>query len=171
MSTSLSLSRLSALVDGQGVAVRVRQRLQPAGGTGDKIFPPTYATGDRALKYAGETRRIDGQDVPCVLLDSVASQANRMEEALQDAWDRRLLDFPLIGVDFSGDPELADIGVITTLQAPHRIADAILRDATDTKGKTLFRDLPEGKAFTSANFRNASGRAGRPRTHCGSSRR
>lgn len=156
MSKSLSLSRLSALVAGEGVAVRVRQRLQPAGGAGDKVFPPTYATGDRALKYAGETRRIEGQDVPCVLLDSVASQANRMEEALQDAWDRRLLDFPLIGVDFSGDPDLADIGVITTLQAPHRIADAILRDATDTKGKTLFRDLPEGKAFTSATFRNAS---------------
>lgn len=156
MSKSLSFAELTALVDGDGVAIRVRQRLQPAGGAGDKIFPPTYATGDRSLKYAGESRRIDGQDVPCVLLDSVASQANRMEEALQSAWERKQLDFPLIGVDFTGDADLADLGVISALQAPHRIADAILRDAVDMKGTTLFRDLREGKAFTAANFRNAS---------------
>lgn len=154
--SSLNLATLAALVMDGGVAIRVRQKLQPAGGVGDKIFPPTYATGDKTLKYAGETRRVDGTDIPVVLLDSVASQANRMEEALLAAWERKDLDFPVIGVDFSGDAELADLGSVTSLQAPHRIADAILRDSTSSDGKTLFRDMPEGKAFTAATVKNAT---------------
>lgn len=156
MITKLDTDTLTKLVASEGVAIRVRQRLQPAGGAGDKIFPPTYATGDNKLKYAEETRRVEGQDIRCFLLDSVASQANRMEEALQAAWDEEELNFPVIGVDFAGDTELADIGAITTLQAPHRIADAILRDSTDLDGTTLFRDLPEGQAFTNASAKNAT---------------
>lgn len=152
----LDLDRLHSLVTHAGVAFRVRQRLQPAGGPGDKVFPPTYATGEDKLKYAGETRRIDGEDVPTVLLDSVASQANRMEEALLSQWERERLEFPVIGVDFTGDAELRDLGQVTSLQAPHRIADAILRDATSLDGKTLFRDLPEGRAFTEATTKNAT---------------
>jgi len=153
---ALTFDALKALVDGEAAAVRVHQRLQPAGGAGDKVFPPTYATGDNKLKYAVEFRRVDGRDVETVLLDSVASQANRIEESLLAAWERKQLDFPVIGVDFSGEPGLADLGSITSLQAPHRIADAILRDATSLDGKTLFRDLPEGKAFTDANVKNAT---------------
>lgn len=154
--SKIDLDVLRSLVDHAGVAIRVRQRLQPAGGPGDKVFPPTYSTGENTLKYAGETRRIDGKDVPTVLLDSVASQANRMEEALLAAWQQRKLDFPVIGVDFAEDPSLADLGSITSLQAPHRIADAILRDATSADGKVLFRDLPEGRAYTEASPRNAT---------------
>jgi CRISPR-associated protein Csb1 len=153
---NLDLDVLRSLVDGAGVAFRVRQRLQPAGGPGDKVFPPTYATGENTLRYAGESRRVNGAEVPTVLLDSVASQANRMEEALLAAWEQRKLEFPVIGVDFTGDPALVDLGAITALQAPHRIADAILRDATSIDGKTLFRDLPEGKAYTDASPRNAT---------------
>jgi CRISPR-associated protein Csb1 len=154
--SKLDLTLLGDLVDHAGVAIRVRQRLQPAGGPGDKVFPPTYATGDKALRYATETRRIDGHEVQAVLLDSVAAQANRMEEALLDAWEQKKITFPVIGVDFTGDPALADLGAITALQAPHRIADAILRDAVSDDGKTLFRDLPEGKAYTDATPRNAT---------------
>ena len=153
---TLALEELKELVRHKGVAIRARQKLQPAGGAGDKVFPPTYATGDANLKYATETRRIDGQDVNCVLLDSVASQANRMEEALLAAWEREEIAFPVIGVDFASDPELADLGLVTSLQAPHRIADAILRDATDREGQTLFRNMPEGRAFTDASIRNAT---------------
>lgn len=145
-----------ARVVGAAAAIRVRQRLQPGGGAGDKVFPPTYATGDKTLKYATETRRVDGADVLCVLLDSVASQANRVEEALLAAWESKSLSFPVIGVDFSGDKELVDLGSVTTLQAPHRIADAILRDATDLDGTTLFRDMPQGRAFTDATTKNAT---------------
>ncbi len=145
-----------ATVARTAAAIRVRQRLQPAGGAGDKVFPPTYATGDKTLKYATETRRVDDADVLCALLDSVASQANRVEESLLAAWESKSLMFPVIGVDFSGDKELVDLGSVTTLQAPHRIADAILRDATDLDGATLFRDMPQGKAFTDATTKNAT---------------
>jgi CRISPR-associated protein Csb1 len=151
----LDLERLQKLVAGEGVAIRVRQRLQPAGGPGDKVFPPTYATGDQKLKYVVEERKIDGRVLSCVLLDSVASQANRMEEALLAAWQAGDLTFPVLAVKFD-DPELADIAAITTLQAPHRIADAILRDATDEGGTTLFRDTAPGRAYTNASTKNAT---------------
>lgn len=154
--STLTLDVLRKLVASDGVAIRVRETLQPAGGKGDKVFPPTYFTGDNRLKYALETRRVGGADIPVVLLDSVASQANRMEEALLAAWQRKQLDFPVIAVDFSGDPDLADLGSITALQAPHRIADAILRDATDRDGTTLFRDTDAGRAFTEASTKNAT---------------
>jgi CRISPR-associated protein Csb1 len=152
----MKLEELKKLVQGAAVAIRVRQTLQPAGGKGDKVFPPTYSTGDNKLKYVDEPRRIDGQEVVCVLLDSVASQANRMEEALLEAWRRNELSFPVVGVDFAAAaPELADLGTITTLETPHRIADAIFRDSVGADGKTLFRDTPEGKAL---HGRHASGR-------------
>jgi CRISPR-associated protein GSU0053/csb1, Dpsyc system len=153
---TLGIDQLKAFVCGNGVALRVRQKLQPAGGDGDKVFPPTYATGDSQLKYAVEQRVVDGKEVTAVLLDSVASQANRMEEALLEAWEAGDLDFPVIGVDFSDEEGLKEIGRITTLQAPHRIADAILRDSVESSGKYLFRDTREGRAFTDATPKNAT---------------
>lgn len=152
----LSLSVLKAAMSGGGAALRVITRLQPAGGAGDKVFPPTYAVDGKATtKYAMETRRLDGQDVATVLLDSVASQANRMEEALFAAWEAGKLNFPVIAVDFRAEPGLADLDRITTLHAPHRIADALLRDAVADDG-TLFRDTLPGQAYTQASARNAA---------------
>src|SRR5690554_5855641 len=71
-------ARLEEAVGGRAVAIRARTRLLPAGGAHEKIFPPTYQGG----QYALEKRLVDGQPVDVVLLDSVASQANRMELAL-----------------------------------------------------------------------------------------
>ena len=90
---TLNAKQLRALVVGDAVAIRGTATLEPAGGAGDKIFPPTHAVDDKnkkpGAKYAFETRRIDGRDVLCVLIDSVQSQANRMEEALQTLWDEK----------------------------------------------------------------------------------
>ena len=84
----LTYDDLKRFVAGDTVAIRGIATLEPAGGPGDKVFPPTHAIDDRnknpGAKYAFETRRISGQDVMCVLIDSVQSQANRMEEALQE---------------------------------------------------------------------------------------
>jgi CRISPR-associated protein Csb1 len=151
----LTLEQLREFVAGEAVAIRSSTRLQPAGGKGDKLFPPTYATGDNRLRYAMEKRRVDGQEVETVLLDSVQSQANRMEESLQEGWDRKELDFPVISIDFSQTKDVADLARITSLQAPHRIADALLRDSQSEDG-TLFRDTEAGKAFTMADRRNAT---------------
>src|SRR5262245_31426713 len=90
-------------------AIRLRQRLLPEGGPGDKIFPPTFAGG----VYCWEHRRIDGRSVPCVLLDSVASQANRLEEALAEAVETHDgVELPRLIVKF--DDALSDVGQIST---------------------------------------------------------
>lgn len=159
---TLTLDVLTDAVAGASAAIRCNTRLQPAGGPGDKVFPPTFVADDKSnpLKYAHEIRRIGGQDVKVVLLDSVASQANRKEEALLSAWESGLLDFPVIGVDFSGEAEMEDLGFLTSLQTPHRIADALLRDAVwhdEANQRALpFRDSPEGRAYTAASFKNAT---------------
>lgn len=137
---------LADIVD-TAAAIRLRQRLQPEGGPGDKIFPPTFAGG----VYCWEQRRIDGKTVPCVLLDSVASQANRFEEAL-DAAARSGLALPRLVVQFDGD--LADIGEISTLAAPHRVFDAILRDSA-LDGTPFFKS-PLYRQLTACNTRNAT---------------
>ena len=148
----LTLEILKKAVSGTAAAFRCRRRLQPAGGAGDKVFPPTYA----GAKYASEQRRIPGQDTPveCVLLDSVQSQANRMEEALQRAIDEEEIRIPLIQVDFSGQALPSQIGRITSLQVPHRIADAIIRDSL--LDGTPFRSSEIGASIGSVGLGNAT---------------
>ncbi len=148
----LTLRILQEAVRENAAAIRQVTRLEPAGDPGDKVFPPTYQGG----VYATETRRINGQDVKCVLLDSVQSQANRMEQALLAACnetigDTRRLQIPLLSVEFNDFP---DIGRITALDAPHRIADAIFRDS-ELDG-VRFRETVDGRAFEAANLRSAT---------------
>src|SRR5690554_2575020 len=127
MGEGLSFQQLKQAVSDRTAALRCRTELQPAGGPGDKVFPPTYS----GAAYATERRRVSGREEPveCVLLDSVPSQANRMEEALQQAVDEGRLTIPIIEVDFTEADLLTEVGKVTSLQAPHRIADAILRDS------------------------------------------
>ena len=136
---------------------------QPAGGSGDKVFPPTYEGG----KYATEKRRLPAEmgggtePVDCVLLDSVQSQANRMELALLDAWERtkdhpekdKRLPLPVIAVDFAGNV-MPKVLRITSLEAPHRIADALLRDSLHD-GQP-FRKSVIGKRLDDVDLRNAT---------------
>ena len=155
--TQLTYERLHNAVAGDAVALRSRMTLQPAGGEGDKVFPPSYDTGDRAgHKYAVEERQVGGSDKvsTTVLLDSVASQANRAELALLDGWERGELVFPVPYVDFSDDGGATDYDKLTVLEAPHRLADAIFRDSL-LEG-TLFRLSEVGRAITDATPRNAT---------------
>lgn len=170
---TLTLEKLREAVAGSAAAFRCRRQLQPAGGAGDKVFPPTFA----GAVYAVEQRRVPGRDasVTCVLLDSVQSQANRMELALQEAVDAGKLELPLVEVDFTawsptGDVEsdkkagkLIDaVGKLTSLQVPHRLADAILRDSESQEedhGKTVrvpFRQSAKGKALNTVSPLNAT---------------
>lgn len=159
---SLNYQSLREIVASNAAAIRSMVRLQPAGGAADKVFPSTYQGGI----YAMERRLVDGQEVDCVVLDSVQSQANRFEEALLEAYQERILEacngngslpFPVIIVDFS--QHIQDFGMLrpgwlTSLEVPHRIADALFREA-DLKG-LRFRESPEGRAFAAANIRNAT---------------
>lgn len=147
---TLNLERLEAVVAGNTAAIRQRIRLMPAEGPGGKVFPPTHVGGI----YAWEQRRLpDDKIVNTVLLDSVQSQANRMEQALLLAYLAKQLKLPMIQVDFSEN--FPDVGAITTLDAPHRIADAIFRESK--LGETRFRDSEIGQAFISSTTRNATG--------------
>ncbi len=154
---TLTLAALQDAVAGGAVAIRAVHRLEPAGGPGDKIFPPTYVKEGRAsTKYAMEERMVEGRKVPTVLLDSVASQANRLEEALFEGWRRGELEFPVVLVDFGGEEGLEDLEQISALHAPHRIADAILRDSVDDAG-TPFRQTQVGREFSEARPNYATG--------------
>ncbi|MCC6131339.1 MAG: type I-U CRISPR-associated protein Cas7 [Acidobacteria bacterium] len=163
--SELNIGSLQDAVSGTAAAFRCRRRLQPAGGVGDKVFPPTFA----GAVYAIERRRVAGREEPvtCVLLDSVQSQANRMELALQEAVDSGRLRIPLLVVDFSrhdptGDMEsdakagrLIDaVGKVTSLQVPHRLADAILRDSEI--GEKAFRRSDKGMALNAVGLGNAT---------------
>ena len=160
--TQLTFERLRDAVAGDAVALRSRLTLQPAGGEGDKVFPPSYNVDGRAEhKYAIEERQIGDSDKVSVtvLLDSVASQANRAELALLEGWERDELDFPVPYVDFTGDGGVTDYDRLTVLEAPHRLADAIFRDSllADEDRETLFRLSDIGRAITDATPRNAIG--------------
>ena len=133
-------------------AFRRRQRLQPVGGPGDKIFPPTYP-GRNGPQHVFEKRRINGVDCWTVLLDSVQSSSNRAEEALLELARRQKIDLPRLSVDFR-DTAVPEIGEITSLNAPHRIFDAILRDS-QLDGQPLMKsDL--GKRLQLATMSDAS---------------
>jgi CRISPR-associated protein Csb1 len=143
-------------VAGGSVGVRCRTVLQPLGGAGDKVFPPTYAVADSAEnKYAIESRRVPGTNevVKSVVLDSVQSQANRLELALLDAIRNGELAAPVTSVDFAGSG-LVGLDKISDYEAPHRIFDAILRDSYD--GEHLFRYGKVGTAITEARPRDAA---------------
>lgn len=154
MTEGLTFERLRDAVAGEAVALRSRTTLQPAGGPGDKVFPPTYAVAQNAEhKYAVEERVVGDKVKTTVLLDSVASQANRAELALLEGWETGELAFPVPFVDFTVDEDLADLGKLTALEAPHRIVDAIFRDSL--LDGTLFRLSGVGRDITNANPRDA----------------
>jgi CRISPR-associated protein Csb1 len=173
---TLTYDTLREAIQGNAAGFRAVTRLEPLGGPGEKLFPPTFGDtvwvptpiGDdresrRKTKYALEWRRIDGVSKLCVVLDSVAAQANRMELALLDAYEQGDVAFPFVRVDFTDqkhdDPALdlstlCGDGFITTLEAPHRVADALLRDSL-LDGK-LFRLSEPGRRFTEASPSNAA---------------
>ncbi len=149
---TIDLQTLKEIIKGTAVAFRCVTDYQPAGGPGDKIFPPTYEGG----KYATE-ERIDpetGAHRPCVLLDSVQSQANRMELALLESHRARKVELPLLVARFDQE-ELFKKFIVTSLDAPHRIADALFRDSL-LEG-TIFRESNKGKILDVADTRNATG--------------
>src|SRR5579884_2411365 len=152
---ALTLERLQKAITGEYSAIRRVTRLSPAGDP--KIFPPTYEGGT----YAEERRKVvneNGQlvELSTILLDSVQSAANRMEQALLRAYDRGDIRFPLVQIDFAAgesDAILSDIGRITALDVPHRITDALFRDS-EFDGKP-FR-TSKGSSLDQARTTNAT---------------
>ena len=126
------------------VAMRAVTKLQPVDGEGGKVFPPTYSDGT----YAFEKRVRGGEEVQTVLLDSVQSQVNRLEEQLLNAFQSGRLKMPVFEMNIPGHQ------VITSLTVPHRVHDAILRDSL-WDGKP-FRESEQGKRIVAARAWNAT---------------
>ena len=146
-SQNLTYEKLREYTSGKAVALRARIHLQPAGGKGTKIFPPTYSGG----KYALEEKS-DGDNISVdVLLDSVSSQANRAELELLRLVKSSEMIFPVPAVDFKG---LEGYSQISALEAPHRIVDAIFRDSFLDGAR--FRTTDIGRSITDANARDAT---------------
>lgn len=150
----INLKTLTGTVE-QDAALRRVRRLQPVGGRGDKIFPPTYpASGNGPPRHVFERRRVDDKDIWCVLIDSVQSQANRLEEALLAAIEEdKNLSLPYATVDFR-DAGLAPLEQITSLDAPHRVYDAIFRDSL-LDGKPFMKS-EEGQRLAKAKPADAT---------------
>ena len=113
-----------------GVSAQAEYR--PA--AGDKVFPPSYPK-DRSQEkdnplagapYLAEEHWVDGEQRWVVVLDQVPSQANRIETALLEAHDEGRIRLPLFELTTSTSRGPVRI---TSLEMPHRFADAYLRDS------------------------------------------
>ncbi|MBB4931375.1 CRISPR-associated protein Csb1 [Lipingzhangella halophila] len=106
-----------------GVVMSSRWRAPDDG----KVYPPTFPV-DGPSRYLYEKRHVPGESEPreVVVLDQPASQANRVEAALLEARDEGRIRLPLFVLRASttdGERRL------TSLEFPHRFADAYLRDS------------------------------------------
>ena len=141
-----SLEVLSDLLRSHAVrGLSIRRELQPLGGQGDLVSPPTFAQAkgdEKGPRYVWSQRRIDDREVDTCLLDSAASQANRMEEALLALMEAGVLELPIHKMEVPG------IGTLTDLDLPHRAYDAAvgtakLKDGTDWKQSDVAKALRE----------------------------
>ena len=133
----LTLELLAKAISQNDSALRLRLKLEPVGGAGDKVFPPTY----EGSSYAVEERLADGRAVKAVLLNSVQSEAARLEQALKRALERSDVYFPTIRLELDGHPSL------TELDLPHRVFDGYL--VSSTLGKEDFWSSSAGKEIHS----------------------
>jgi CRISPR-associated protein Csb1 len=124
MTQPLTLDAIRTALAERAAAFRRITFFEPAGGPGTKVFPPA----DDANRYTTEARHIEGREVACVVMDSVQSQAKRMEQALLDAHRTRLVVLPLVTTRFD-HPDLGQPFTVTSLEAPQRIADPLFRDS------------------------------------------
>src|SRR5690606_20809675 len=103
-------------------------------------------------RHVYEQRRVTGEDKWCVLVDSVQSQANRLEECLLEAIADGV-PIPYVEVDFT-EAGLEGISKITSLDAPHRVYAAILRDSLHNG--TPFMECDVGLRMAKAKPEDAS---------------
>lgn len=102
------------------VALHLKQKLLPVEGEGAVIFPPTYAE----IGYNIDTLS-DGTRV--VTIDSVGSQANRMEPIFKA--DRNGAPGSLSKLVPQIDIVYGNQKVISILEAGHRLGDALVRSS------------------------------------------
>ena len=145
MSKDSLFEKLDSALRNKAAAVRLNIDLEPAEGAEGKVFPPTYDGNE----YATENRCIQGKIENCVLIDSVASQANRQELVIQKAISNGTLKQPDIRLQLATlDKQLS------TMELPHRVFDAAVRDSL--LNNVPFRQTPLGEQIIASNFNCAT---------------
>ena len=124
-------------------------------------MPPTYSVPEgeptHTARYHIETRYVEelGERRPVAVLDSVASQANRAEVALLEAFQEGKVTFPFIEVNLGDDFGGIRPGRFTSLEASHRAADAAFRECM-LDGQR-FRASDVGKAIFGSDQHDSTG--------------
>lgn len=124
MNELLTDSQLNALADDWGgpVALHLRQSLMPVEGAGSVIFPPTYANIGYNIDILSDGTKV-------ATIDSVGSQANRMEPVFLSARlggpdNPRAALVPQIDIAYGNEK------TVSILEAGHRLGDALIRSTS-----------------------------------------
>lgn len=123
------------------VALHLQQELLPVEGRGAPFFPATFAMDE---KYNIDTL---GDGTLLALVDSVGSQANRMEPMFLEPEHAHLV--PQIDIRYGDEPHQTT----SLLQAGHRLGDAVIR-STELKADAhaAFEALRRGDATPMARL-------------------
>lgn len=128
MTTFIQDEQLNALADDTNgpVALHLRQPLLPVEGPGSVIFPPTYAhSGENQAHFGYNIDELsDGTKIATI--DSVGSQANRMEPLFLPARSEEP-ENPLANLVPQIDISYGNDRVVSILEAGHRLGDAVVR--------------------------------------------
>ena len=116
-------------------------------GRGGKVMPPTYPVDAGSTPYVIEQRLINGEVRDVVLLDSVPSEANRIEAELNGLAE--FAELPIVRLSFTvGHAPETETAVVTSWTAPHRHADAYFEHSLC--GDKPFPSSREGRAILAA---------------------
>jgi CRISPR-associated protein Csb1 len=138
------MSDLNTLISRRDVvAIVLRQALRPAAGAGTPVFPATYAEDKARGIAAGYCISELGAGRNVCVIDSVQSQAGRIEALLQLPPYRALIRPVAVGIRHrDGTEQTVDV-----LAAAHRIFDAVFRfSSLQGEIQAAVRDYSAGRA-------------------------
>lgn len=108
--------------------VRIEAELEPLSGPGGLVKPAVYEGGTYQLDCRWDASADEGP-TPLIVIDNVPSQVNRLEEALRrSSGSTGIPEFVLDLSELSWLPRHLPRS-LSSLEFPHRNADAYLRDA------------------------------------------
>lgn len=130
--------------EGGPSALVIKEYLQPAAGIGEVIFPPTFAPPEDQRRDA-PSYIIDGEGEKSVcLIDTVGSQANRLEPVFMKTPNQGMVPQVIIKVK-GRDVNLLELG--------HRAADAVARSTSlGEELQAAFADFEKGNAVPLAKI-------------------
>lgn len=130
MTEPLDNAALDALADDRNgaVALYFRQCLIPVEGAGSPFFPPTFAESAQNAGDLGYNIDVLGDGTKVALVDSVGSQANRMEPVFLQATDGEP-ENPRSGLVPQIEIAYGEGKSVSILHAGHRLGDAIVRSS------------------------------------------